>query len=513
VDTVRFWDEEIRSFPHGIQGAAIWVVRREGPETGAPLRMMFGWASGRARNEGLAGRPPLGSLQSAMASGREELVAKEGSTALWVEPLLADHQINGCLGILFDSAEPWREAVFLWGQRLGIRLAPLLGKLQPVPALGPGGADPWQPTLFPLPPLAPSGAGQAAAATNISVTGGQGDLPLPRPVTIPGIPGCIGVSVEMLRLGEKVRDIAASGVNVLLRGESGTGKEIIARAVHRGSERRTGAFIAQNCAALPETLFESELFGHRAGAFTGAAGDKIGLLSAASGGTFFLDEIGDMPLALQIKLLRVMQERRVRRIGELRSRPVDLRFVAATHRDLQQEIADGRFRLDLYYRLKVVSLEIPALRHRPEDVAPLFAFFLKQEGKAEDKYRITEEALAALHSHRWPGNVRELENEVQRLVALYPRTLRIDIAHLSPEIQSRRPGRVQAADLGVLRELAAANELLERYLIRKAIAAAEGRKAAAARRLGLSRQGLYKKIQRYGMTDLIEVRERVSESG
>ncbi|MBU8869432.1 MAG: sigma 54-interacting transcriptional regulator, partial [Gemmatimonadales bacterium] len=259
--------------------------------------------------------------------------------------------------------------------------------------------------------------------------------------------------------------------------------------------------------ALPETLFESELFGHKAGAFTGATGDKKGLLTAASGGTFFLDEIGDMPQALQIKLLRVMQERKVRRIGDLVNRQVDLRFIAATHKDLPQEIREGRFRLDLFFRLKVISVMIPPLRHRPEDVAPLFSFFLKKKGREIVRMRITEKALSALQRWHWPGNVRELENEVARFVALFPDQDLVRHSSLSEEIQAPGSGHIQADDLGMLRELGQANELLEKYLIRKAIAATEGRKAAAARRLGLSRQGLYKKIQRYGMTDLVEVRK------
>ncbi|MBE0565655.1 MAG: sigma 54-interacting transcriptional regulator, partial [Krumholzibacteria bacterium] len=334
---------------------------------------------------------------------------------------------------------------------------------------------------------------------------GRGTVPLPRPVMVPGIPGCIGTSREMGDLGRRLAAIATSDVNVLLQGESGTGKEIVAAALHRLSERRRGPFVGQNCAALPESLFESELFGHRAGAFTGAAGDKQGLLASAHGGTFFLDEIGDMPLPLQIKLLRVMQERKVRRIGELVARPVDIRFVAATHKDLRREIDQSRFRLDLYYRLKVVSLEIPALRHRPEDVAHLFAWFLRQRGIDPRHRAFDERALALLQAWRWPGNVRELENEVQRFVALHGAEPVIRPEHLSPEIQAAGGGgHVDAADLGTLRDLEQANEILERFLIRKAIAATEGRKAAAARRLGLSRQGLYKKIARYGMTDLIK---------
>jgi transcriptional regulator with PAS, ATPase and Fis domain len=380
-----------------------------------------------------------------------------------------------------------------------------------------------QPTLFPLPPQEdPSGAAVARGAARgaagaagraarrpyrapavLRVDGGGPAVPLPRPVPVAGIPGCIGCSAEMVRLGQRLAGIARSDVNVLLHGESGTGKEIIARALHLSSERAAGPFIGQNCAALPETLFESELFGHRAGAFTGAATEKKGLLAAASGGTFFLDEIGDMPLALQIKLLRVMQERQVRRIGELKSIPVDLRFVAATHKDLPGEIREGRFRLDLYYRLKVVNIVIPPLRHRPEDVAPLLAYFLRKCGRNTDRTRITEEALSALQRWRWPGNVRELENEAQRLSALFPDEPVLRLPHLSPEIRGADSDHVEVADLGTLRALDQAAELLERYLIRKAIAACDGRKAAAARRLGLSRQGLYKKIARYGMVDLI----------
>jgi DNA-binding NtrC family response regulator len=182
---------------------------------------------------------------------------------------------------------------------------------------------------------------------------------------------------------------------------------------------------------------------------------------------------------------------------------VDLRFIAASHKDIPQEIQEGRFRLDLYYRLKVICLEIPPLRQRPEDIAPLFAYFLQKFGKSIDNIKITEKALACLQAWRWPGNVRELENEVQRFLALYPNQDQIYLRHLSPEVQAARTGKLEFADLATLRDLNQAGELLERYLIRKAIAATEGRKAAAARRLGLSRQGLYKKIQRYGMTDLI----------
>ena len=495
----KFWQEEIRGYPHGGKGAAVWVVRRDGNDAASPMKILFSWATGHGRSQGLDQRPPLGTLLKAMSLGREEMMFRSEDTALWVEPLLQKGEVAGCLGIWFQAERAWREAIFLWGQRLAARLGPVLGQLEPEPATGISRIPDAQGTLFPLP--APSG--NSGSSRRISRRPALRHLPLPRPVAISGIPGCIGCSREMVRLGRSLHDVARSGVNVLLKGESGTGKEVIAKALHQCSDRKEGPFVGQNCAALPASLFESELFGHRAGAFTGASGEKKGLLASAHGGTFFLDEIGDMPMELQIKLLRVMQERQVRRIGELQCRPIDIRFLAASHKDLPTEIAQGRFRLDLYYRLKVVSLDIPPLRSRPEDVLPLFSYFLKKSGKGYENVKITEQAIACLQAWRWPGNVRELENEVQRFLALYPDTDTISLGCLSREIQTARSARVEASDLGTLRELGQAHEILEKYLIRKAIAATEGRKAAAARRLGLSRQGLYKKIQRYGMTDLI----------
>jgi hypothetical protein len=361
MDTTMFWDEEIGSFPHGGRGAAVWVVRRSGPDPAAPIKLLLSWASGQARTSGLAGQPPLGGLLRTMNQQREELVQLEDGVALWLEPLYNLGEVRGGLAIWFDAGEPWRESIFLWGQRLAARLGPVLGQLAPLPGAAGLNLENLQPTLFPAAELdrGPEGPWpDRLPLANLRV-GGDGKLPLPRPLNIPGIPSCVGTSLEMRLLGDRLGPIARSGVNVLLHGESGVGKEIVARALHLLSDRQKGPFIGQNCAALPETLFESELFGHRAGAFTGASGDKQGLLAAASGGTFFLDEIGDMPLPLQIKLLRVMQERRVRRIGDLKSRPVDLRFVAASHKDLEREIREGRFRLDLFYRLKVVRLVIP----------------------------------------------------------------------------------------------------------------------------------------------------------
>ena len=508
MDTLSFWNEEMRNFPHGAQGVAFWVVRREGREPTSPLKILYTWATGQARIEGLAARPPLGSFLKAMSRRKEELAQWDNKNALWVEPLLNGARVQGCIGVWFQSDGPWREAVFLWSQRLAARLAPVLSQLGAVPTQAPGGGYPWQPTLFPVNDFEISKAPVSGSKpSSFHVMDISRAISMPRPMTIPGIPGCVGVSQEMKQLGERLESIACSGVNVLLTGESGTGKEVIAQALHTCSTRKSSPFVGQNCAALPEALFESELFGHKAGSFTGAQGDKKGLLASASGGTFFLDEIGDMPLSLQIKLLRVMQERKVRRIGELKTVAVDLRFVAATHKDLQLEIEGGRFRLDLYYRLKVVNMVIPPLRHRPEDILPLFSYFLTKGGCCAEKITISEEALHLLQAWNWPGNVRELENEVMRFMALHPGIDRIKPNHLSMDVQTGGDGLGHPSDLGTLRKLEHANQILEQFLIRKAIAAADGRKASAARQLGLSRQGLYKKIARYGMDDLIESRD------
>jgi transcriptional regulator with AAA-type ATPase domain len=489
------WHEELRDLPRDGSAAAVWVLRREGDHPEAPLRLLCGWST-----SGTAAPVPLGLVLQVLRTGRPAEQRDEGrerrpplSRAL---PLTVAGRIGGVLVAAATDRAPWRLAIQLWAEGVAARLGPMLAQLEPWPGtwLGPEPRAPsWQPSLFSAeqlpPPRPPASAGKG--------------MLLPRPRAVAGLPGAVGRSIEMRQLAGRVRDVASSDVNVLLHGETGTGKEIVARALHDGSGRASGPFVGLNCAALPENLFESELFGHKAGAFTGASRDKPGLLESAHGGTFFMDEIGDMPLPLQIKLLRVMQERRVRRVGELESRPVDIRFLAATHKNLSGEIEAGRFRLDLYYRLKVVQLDIPPLRQRPEDVLPLLAHFLRRAGSARGDWAISDGAVSVLHGWRWPGNVRELENEASRLVALHGQEPVIRRQHLSWEIQTSAGPRLESDDLGTLRRLEEASEILERHLIRKAIAASAGRKSVAARTLGLSRQGLYKKITRYGMTDLI----------
>ena len=494
-----FWDEELRGFPHGGSGSRVWVVRGGAHGDGAlTLMLQHGWQPERSQTA--PPTLPLGLLWRAAVDGEPAARSwRDGERAWQMETLPVPGAAGpaGALALACADEEPWLDAVRDWCRRLAARLGPVLGNLEPAPGCGGPLADARrQPSLFEWPAAAGvRGAGCAPAA---------GAVALPRPAAVPGIPDVVGVSREITECCRAVQAVAASNVNVLLHGESGTGKEILARAVHRLGPRRARGFVGVNCAALPETLFESELFGHQAGAFTGAGKEKSGLLEAADGGTFFLDEIGDMPLALQIKLLRVMQERKLRRLGELRSRAVDVRFVAASHKDLAGEIEAGRFRLDLYFRLKVVQIAIPPLRHRPEDITHLLAHMLQRRGAEAARVAVAPDALAALQAYRWPGNVRELENEAQRWLALHPGAEVIELDQLSAEIRQSAGRSVDPADLATLRPMDEATELLERYLIRKAISACDGRKSTAARRLGLSRQGLYKKIRRYGMGDLLQ---------
>lgn len=231
--------------------------------------------------------------------------------------------------------------------------------------------------------------------------------------------GIVGSSPPLLRALGELERVSPANAPVLLLGESGTGKELFARALHLASPRRDAPFIKVNCAAIPESLFESELFGHERGAFTGAHGERAGWFELADRGTIFLDEIGELPLALQTKLLRTLQEGTVLRLGGQRERQVDVRLVAATHRDLDREVAQGRFRRDLYYRLDVIPIRLPALRERPEDIPLLVLHFLNRANQAHQRnVNVTPAALARLERHPWPGNIRELANVIERLVLL-----------------------------------------------------------------------------------------------
>jgi len=273
-------------------------------------------------------------------------------------------------------------------------------------------------------------------------------------------------------------------------GETGTGKELFARLIHANGPRRERKFVAQNCGALPESLLESELFGHTRGAFTGATADRRGLFEEADGGTIFLDEVGEMSPAAQLRLLRVLQEGEVRRVGATATHKVNVRVIAATNADLEQEIRAGRFRQDLYYRLNVFPIRLPPLRERPEDIPTLAEYFLRtfRERARRAVPGITPEALRCLRAYPFPGNVRELENEIERAVALADDGRPLDVAHLSERLH----GAPSAAPPVTLNE---AIEQLKRRMIEDALREC-GSKTRAAERLGLTRQSLQQMLRR-----------------
>jgi two-component system NtrC family response regulator len=314
----------------------------------------------------------------------------------------------------------------------------------------------------------------------------------------PSFSGIVGATGAMQELLSTVARVAPTEATILLTGESGTGKELIARAVHGASRRAEGPFVPVHCAALAETLLESELFGHERGAFTGADRQRIGRFESAAGGTVFLDEIAEIPPQVQVKLLRVIQERRIERVGGNRPVTLDVRLVAATNRDLGEEIRAGRFREDLYYRLAVVSLHVPSLRQRREDIPALADHFLRKHAGEGGQIveGISREARDILFRYDWPGNVRELDNVVQRAVVLARgRTLTSD--DLPPAI------RAAAEESGVLARsegsLHAQIEELERRLIREALDAEGGVQYRAAERLGISERTLRYKLDKLNL--------------
>jgi two-component system response regulator AtoC len=293
---------------------------------------------------------------------------------------------------------------------------------------------------------------------------------------------------------------AAYKSTVLISGETGTGKEVLARAVHAQSPRRNEAFVAVNCGAIPETLLESELFGHAKGAFTGADRAKWGLFREADGGTLFLDEIGELPTALQVKLLRVLQEEEIRPLGESKTRPVDVRMIAATARDLETEVEAGRFREDLFYRLNVVRLRVPPLRERPKDVPLLLVHFIARFRHAIGKpvRTVTDEALERLVEYPWPGNVRELENVIERAMILCDGD-RVTLRELPANVVSPpEPGGAESAGSFNLRRARRGAEI---ETIRRALHATGRNRTHAARLLEISHRALLYKLKEYGIRD------------
>ena len=302
----------------------------------------------------------------------------------------------------------------------------------------------------------------------------------------------ITAAPEMVRVARTIERVANTNVSVMLLGASGTGKELLAKGLHEASNRRGGSFVAINCAAIPENLLESELFGHEKGAFTGAVKTTEGKIELANGGTLFLDEVGDIPLPLQVKLLRFLQERQIERIGGRKAIDVDTRIVCATHQDLEAMIADGRFREDLFYRLAEVVVKIPSLAERPGDAALLAKVFLKRFAQ-EMNPQVTgfaPDALAAIDAWGWPGNVRELENRVKRAAIMADGKL-ISAADL--DLQEG------AEDDPDVLNLKSARERADRKVIRHALARSEGNISSTARLLGISRPTLYDLLKHYDL--------------
>jgi two-component system response regulator HupR/HoxA len=306
--------------------------------------------------------------------------------------------------------------------------------------------------------------------------------------------GIIGGAPIMQELYVLLERAAPSDATVLIQGENGTGKELVARAIHQGSDRRDRKFVVTNCSAFNDNLLDSELFGHKRGAFTGAVADKAGLFEIADRGTFFLDEIGDMSPALQVKVLRVLQEGTFNRVGDTEMQTVDVRIIAATNRDLQAMVAAGTFREDLYYRIHVINVVLPPLRERIDDITLLLEHFLARHRRQKVK-RLTPECAARMLAYPWPGNVRELENEIERLVVLAGDEPMIGPELLSPRIKQWAPagGPVEATP----DSLPAAVEALERRMIGAAMRRHGGNKTRAAEELKVSRRNLIRLVQKY----------------
>jgi len=320
--------------------------------------------------------------------------------------------------------------------------------------------------------------------------------------TLESVEGIITAGGPMVEVLSMVKRVSASSASVLILGETGTGKELIARAIHAASGRSSGPFIAVNASALSSTLLESELFGHEKGAFTDAERARTGRFEAASGGTLFLDEIGDLPAEVQVKMLRVLQDKTIERVGSNRPVPVDVRLIAATHRDLPKEIQEGRFREDLFYRLAVVNIEIPPLRRRRADIPLLVEHFIKKHAEmAPDSPKsVSREAVDLLVRYDYPGNVRELENIVQRTIVL-AREEQITTDDLPPTVLGAARETAATGSPGLEATLPARVAALEKAAIEEALAAEEGNQSRAARRLGISERAVRYKLAKFREAD------------
>jgi hydrogenase-4 transcriptional activator len=327
----------------------------------------------------------------------------------------------------------------------------------------------------------------------------------------PLLPGFLSASAAMNRIMEQIQRMQGNDLNVLITGESGTGKELVARAIHVGSHRSAATFLPYNCTTTGRDLADSQLFGHKRGSFTGAVSDQPGLVRTAAGGTLFLDEIGDLPLDVQPKLLRFLEQQEIMPIGEAKPQKVDVRVLAATNADLEQRVAEGKFREDLYYRLSVIRILVPPLRERREEIPHLSTYFLREASERLGKpdIHLSSESLDAFSQYWWPGNVRQLKNEIQRAVALSAPGGIVEPSHLSPEIShTRLPSMSQPAVIRTSRsapDLASAVEQVERDMIQTALDRAGGNISETARALGLTRRGLYLKLRRLGLDSRAEM--------
>lgn len=321
----------------------------------------------------------------------------------------------------------------------------------------------------------------------------------------------------MNKVCELIRNVAPFDVSVLLTGESGTGKELCARALHYNSLRQDKVFVAENCGALPDELLESELFGHKRGAFTGANEDRIGMFELANGGTIFLDEIGETSPAFQVKLLRVLQENEIRPLGSNKRRSIDVRIISATNRNLEEDVKNGKFRQDLYYRLATFVVEIPPLRKRKEDIAPLAISILNESIELLGKHvkGISEEAIHCFQSYQWPGNVREMQNEIKRMLVLGQKEylgselVSEHILHATPD-ESVADMTILNSVTGTLKQRV---ETLEARILKETLIRLRWNKTRAAEELGLSRVGLRSKLERYGLrknTNIEPIKESVA---
>jgi transcriptional regulator with PAS, ATPase and Fis domain len=312
---------------------------------------------------------------------------------------------------------------------------------------------------------------------------------------------CFDARWRLIGNSESIKDVLgliskvkATTIPVFIWGESGTGKELVARNIHQSGQRKNADFIAINCGAMPENLLESELFGYTKGAFTGAVRDKPGLTEAASGGTLFLDEIGDLSLPLQAKLLRLLQEGEIRRIGENRTRSIDARFISASNKNIEEEVLKGNFREDLYYRLKIVTIEISPLRERNKDIPLLIKHFIKKHSReiSSDKIEVGSKALELLLNYSWPGNIRELENEIRRWLVLNSDSCLMKIEDLSSRINQRKLSYSKPDN----RYFQAKAEFEKRFL-NQALVKFGYNRTRTAEEIGLSRQGLFKLIKKH----------------